>query len=42
MAKATGLGQGVNLLFGEDDGDKYFTCDDKMMKEKAGNIDGGV
>ena len=27
MAKATGLGQGVNLLFGEDDGDKYFTCD---------------
>ena len=35
MAKATGLGQGVNLLFGEDDVEKYFTCDiDQIIPNK--------
>ncbi len=35
MAKATGLGQGVNLLFGDDDVEKYFTCDiDQIIPNK--------
>ena len=36
MAKATGLGgQGVSLLFGDEDGEKYFFCDiDKITPNR--------
>ena len=35
MAKTTGLGQGVGLLFGNDDDEKYFECDiDKITPNK--------
>lgn len=35
MAKTTGLGQGVGVLFGSDDEDKFFECDiDKIVPNK--------
>jgi ParB family chromosome partitioning protein len=35
VAKTTGLGQGVGLLFGNDDEEKYFECDiDKIQPNK--------